>query len=66
MSWNNHRIVLAASLGSVLGLGCLVTQVAGAQQAAGTGENTLTEIIVTAQKRPELLMDYRDHCGAVG
>jgi len=57
MSWNNHRIVLAASLGSVLGLGCLVTQVAGAQQAAGTGENTLTEIIVTAQKRPELLMD---------
>ena len=38
---------------AVLGCGTVNAQ----QAAAPTGENTLTEIIVTAQKRPELLMD---------
>jgi iron complex outermembrane recepter protein len=57
MSWNNHRIFGAAVMAGIPGLACMLSEVAGAQQAAGTAESTLTEIVVTAQKRPELLQD---------
>jgi iron complex outermembrane recepter protein len=57
MSGDNHAIFGFAGMAGVL----VLTGVAGAQQApapaAGTGENTLTEIVVTAEKRPELLQD---------
>ena len=60
MSWNNHRIFGAAGVAGALGTAYLLSGVAVAQQAAApAGENTLTEIIVTAQKRPELLRTCR-------
>src|SRR5580698_5699793 len=57
MGWNNHRMFGAAGMAGVLGLTCVLGDVAGAQQVAGTPDNTLTEIVVTAEKRPELLQD---------
>ncbi|MGO9934477.1 MAG: TonB-dependent receptor [Steroidobacteraceae bacterium] len=55
MSWINRRILGAAGMASVLGMSVLLGGEARAQQAASTGENTINEIVVTAQKRPELL-----------
>src|SRR5271154_5943895 len=57
MSLNHHRIVGVAGLGGPFGTSLLLGGVAGAQQATVSGENSLTEIVVTAQKRPELLQD---------
>jgi iron complex outermembrane recepter protein len=57
MGWNNHRILDVPGIASILGMSALLGSVAGAQQAVSGGENTLNEIVVTAQKRPELLQD---------
>jgi iron complex outermembrane receptor protein len=57
MGWNHYRIVEGAAIAGILGWGCMLSGVAGAQQAAGPTDNTLTEIVVTAEKRPELLQD---------
>jgi iron complex outermembrane recepter protein len=55
MGWKNLCLVEAAGLASILGCGCI--GVAGAQQAAGIGDSSLTEIVVTAEKRTELIQD---------
>jgi iron complex outermembrane recepter protein len=57
MGWNNHRILAVPGIVSMLGMSALLGGVAGAQQAVPSGENTLNEIVVTAQKRPELLQN---------
>jgi iron complex outermembrane receptor protein len=57
MSWINRRILGAAGIAGLLGTSVLLGGEARAQQAASTGENTINEIVVTAQKRPELLQD---------
>ena len=57
MSWINRRILGAAGIAGILGTSILLGGEAVAQQAASTGENTINEIVVTAQKRPELLQD---------
>jgi len=57
MRINNHRIFGAGGMAGLLGMSFLVAGIAAAQTAASSGENAINEIVVTAQKRPELLQD---------
>jgi iron complex outermembrane recepter protein len=57
MRLNHHRNFGAAAMAGVLGTSFLLADVAASQQVIAVAQDTINEIVVTAQKRTELLQD---------